>query len=130
MIIKTHEDFLQQFMDERKPLVEAILSAIHEACPDLEKIIKWNAPSYCDNGRDRLTLMLHRKGSVGVILHTGAGPKEDKKAPHLYADDTGLLEWNSNVRATVTFSALADFLAKKTMFQGAVKRWLVETKQL
>ncbi len=117
-------------MDERKPLVEAVLGAIHEACPNLEKIIKWNAPSYRDDGRDRLTLMLHKKCSVGVILHTGARPKEDKKAPPLYADDTGLLEWNSNIRATVTFTSLDDFLVKKSVFQGAVKRWLAETKQL
>jgi hypothetical protein len=39
-----------------------------------------------------MTIMLHKKNMAGPILHTGAKPKEDKKAPHLYDDSTGLLE--------------------------------------
>ena len=126
----THQDFLLKFEDERKPLVEALLQAINEECPNLTKIIKWNAPSFCDNGKDRMTFMLHKKGSVGLILHTGARPKEDKKAPHLYEDPTGLLEWNSNIRATITFDEMSGFLSKRTLFQQALKQWLEETKNL
>ncbi len=126
----THQDFLLRFEDERKPLVEALLQAINEECPYLTKIIKWNAPSFCENGKDRMTLMLHKQGSVGLILHTGARPKEDKKAPHLYEDRTGLLEWNSNIRATITFTDLSGFISKKDLFQQAVKNWLEETKNL
>ena len=83
-----HQSFLTQFDDARKPLVEAMLQAIDEECPDLTKIIKWNAPSFCDDGKDRLTLMLHKKDRVGLILHTGVKPKEDKKAPRLFEDKT------------------------------------------
>ncbi len=97
---------------------------------ELTKIIKWNAPSFCDHGKDRLTLMLHKKDRVGLILHTGAKPKEDKKAPHLYEDRTGLLEWNSNIRATITFVDMTDFLTKRNLFKQAVKHWLDETKNL
>lgn len=125
-----HQEFLLKFEDERKPLVEALLQAINEACPQLTKIIKWNAPSFCDNGKDRLTLMLHKKDSVGLILHTGAKPKEDKKASRLYEDKTGLLEWNSNIRATITFVDLSDFITKRDLFKLAVKDWLDETKNL
>lgn len=126
----THQEFLTQFNDERKPLVEALLQAINEECPNLTKIIKWNAPSFCDNGKDRITIMLHKKDRIGLILHTGAKPKEDKKAPRLYQDDTGLLEWNSNIRATITFVDLTDFLSKRTLLKKAVKRWLEEVKRL
>ncbi|HNT75084.1 MAG TPA: DUF1801 domain-containing protein [Anaerolineae bacterium] len=116
--------------DERKPLVEALLIAILEACPTLTETIKWNAPTFCYNGKDRMTITLHKKDRVGLILHTGAKPKEDKKAPHLYTDDTGLLEWNSNIRATVTFSDLAVFLAKRDLFKKVIERWIEETKDL
>jgi uncharacterized protein YdhG (YjbR/CyaY superfamily) len=125
-----HEAFLAEFGDQRKPLLVAMLAAINEACPELTETIKWNAPTFCHNGRDRMTVMLHKQGSVGLILHTGARPKEDKKAPHLYRDDTGLLAWNSNVRAIITFHDLADFSAQRTVFQQAVQRWLVETASL
>jgi len=77
-----------------------------------------------------MTIMLHKKDRVGLILHTGARPKEDKKAPHLYTDQTGLLEWNSNIRATISFSDLSDFLSKRNIFKQAVTRWVEETKGL
>ncbi|MHB8087090.1 MAG: DUF1801 domain-containing protein [Anaerolineaceae bacterium] len=129
-MIKTHQEFLMQFEDERKPLVKAMLEAIFKACPTLTESIKWNAPNFSDDGKDRMTLMLHKKGTVGLILHTGARPKEDKRAPHLFTDETGLLEWNSNIRATVSFGDHAEFMAKRSLFQAAVKRWVEETKGL
>ncbi len=127
---KTHHEFLSEFTDERKPLVEALLIAIIEACPNLTEIIKWNAPSFCDNGKDRLTIMFHKKNMIGLILHTGVKPKEDKKAPRLYDDVTGLLEWNSNIRATITFISMDDFLAKRDLFKYAVTTWVDKTKDL
>jgi len=127
---ETHQEFITNFDDERKPLVEAMLKAIMEASPTLTETIKWNAPNFCDNDKDRMTIMLHKKDGVGLILHTGTKPKEDKKAPHLYSDDTGLLAWNSNIRATITFSDLNDFLSKRDLFKKAIKRWIEETKGL
>ena len=129
-MIKTHQEFMTNFDDERKPLTEALRKAIIEECPPLTETIKWNSPTFCWNGKDRMTIMLHKKDRVGLILHTGAKPKEDKKAPHLYTDDTELLEWNSNIRATISFSDLADFSSKRNLFKKAVKRWIEETKGL
>jgi hypothetical protein len=125
---KTHQEFMSKLNDERKPLVEAMLNAIIEGCPTLTETIKWNAPTFCDADKDRLTMMLHKKDRVVLILHTGVKVKEDKKAPHLFIDDTELLEWNSNIRATISFSDLADFSGKRNRFVKAVKRWIEETK--
>lgn len=125
----THPEFMANFDDERKQLVEAMLAAITEACPTLSENIKWNAPNFSHNGKDRLTFMLHKKDRVSLILHTGVKPKEDKKAPHLFADDTGLLEWNSNIRATITFFDLNDFLFKRDLFKKAVEQWIEATKE-
>ena len=125
-----HQEFLSEFADDRKPLVEAVLYAVIEECPDLTETIKWNAPTFCDNSKDRMTIMLHKQDRVGLILHTGARPEEDKKAPPLYQDDTGLLEWNSNIRATLTFRDLTDFSSKRNLFKMAVKRWVEATKSL
>lgn len=125
-----HQDFLSKFNDERKSLVAAVLTAILEECPDLSETIKWNAPTFCDEGKDRMTLMLHKKDRVGLILHAGTKLKEDKKGIRLFQDDTGLLEWNSNIRATITFRDLEDFSSKRDLFKRAVKRWVDETKAL
>lgn len=125
-----HREFLAKFNDKRKPLVAALLEAINEQCPNLTETIKWNAPTWCDDGKDRMTVMLHKKDRVGLILHTGAKSQEDKQAPPLYQDDTGLLEWNSNIRATMAFHDLADFSAKRNLFKKSVTRWLEETKNL
>ena len=130
MTVLTHTDFMNQWEDDRKPLLAAMMQTITETFPTLTETIKWNAPNYCDDGKDRLTVMLHKKDRVALILHTGARPKEDKKAPALFADDTGLLEWNSNIRATISFSDLHDFESKRDLFKQALARWLAETKSL
>lgn len=127
---KTHQEFLSEFAYERETLVRALLTAITEEYQHLTEIIKWNAPSFCDNGKDRMTIMLHKKNMVGLILHTGAKRKEDKKAPHLYDDSTGLLEWNSNIRATISFANIDDFLTKRELFKEAVQAWVAKTKDL
>ena len=82
-MIKTHQEFLIYFNDERKPLVEAMLDTIKEVCPKLTEIIKWNAPTFCYDGNDRLTIMLHKKDRVGLILHTGTKPKERQTSTSL-----------------------------------------------
>ena len=129
-MIKTHQEFLTRLDDDRKPLVEAMLSAITEECPILTETIKWNAPNFNYYGKDRLTFMLLKKNRVSLILHTGTKPKEDKKAPHLYSDDTELLDWLSNIRATISFFDLTEFKSKRDLFKKAVKRWIEETKDL
>lgn len=65
-----------------------------------------------------------------MILHAGARPKADKKDPHLFTDETGLLEWNAAIRATMSFVDLAEFMAKRSLLQAAVKRWVEETRGL
>lgn len=126
----SHQAFLSEFDDERKPLLEEMLKAIKEVQPKLSEIIKWNVPSFSDNGKDRLTIMLHKKDRVGLILHTGAKPKEVKKAPPLFEDSTGLLEWNSNIRATISFSSMEDFFSTRNLFKQAIKDWIVQTKDM
>jgi hypothetical protein len=84
----THQEFLAKFNDERKPLLEALLKTIDEECPDLSETIKWNAPTFSDEGKDRLTVMLHKIDRIGLILHTGAKPKEDKKAVKRWIEET------------------------------------------
>ncbi|HSM26185.1 MAG TPA: DUF1801 domain-containing protein [Anaerolineaceae bacterium] len=129
-MLTPHQAFLSEFRDERKSLLEAMLEAIEEECTEMTESIKWSAPTFSYFGKDRMTIMLHKKDRVGLILHTGSKPKEDKKAPHLFEDNTGLLEWNSNIRATIAFTDIDDFMEKKELFIKAVNQWIVKTKDL
>jgi hypothetical protein len=69
---------------------------------------------------------------LAAIVEECPGLSETIKwnAPRLYTDDTSLLEWNSNIRATISFFDLDEFLSKRDLFKKAVKRWVEETKNL
>jgi hypothetical protein len=54
----------------------------------------------------------------------GAIKKEDKSAEPIFIDSTGLLDWNSNIRATMTFEDLADISSKKKDIITVLKKWL------
>lgn len=128
---KLHDEFVSTIDNtERRNLLSAILEAIREACPELTEVIKWNAPSFCYNRKDRLTIMLHKREEVGLIFHTGAKPKEDKKAPPIFEDTIGLLRWNSNIRANVSFSNYDVFMQSKTLFIRTIQEWIEQTKNI
>ncbi len=50
--------------------------------------------------------------------------KEDKKAKPVLADDSSLVEWNSNIRGTITFAGLDDIQAKQVQLTRLVQKWL------
>ena len=74
--------------------------------------------------------MLHKKDEIGLIFHTGAKPKEDKKAPPIYKDTIGLLRWNSNIRANVSFKSYDVFKQSKTLFIRTIQDWIEQTKNM
>ncbi len=120
----TVADFIDDLPDERQRQVTALRTTIMTAHPDLEEHIKWNAPSYRFEGEDRITFNLHNPDAVRLILHCGATKKEDKSATPIIDDDSGMLEWNSNIRATITFTDLADITSKQIVLTSVIMRWL------
>ena len=111
------------------PMKDEILEArrvILAADDRLTEHIKWNAPSYCIGGDDRITFHLHGNGRFRLILHRGAKKKE-VPARRLLEDDTGLLEWAENDRAVITFrqgNMPGDWQDK---LSRAVARWIEAT---
>ena len=53
--------------------VRRLVLAAHEG---LTEHIKWNGPSFCFGGDDRITLGLDRTGAVRVVLHRGAKARD------------------------------------------------------
>lgn len=116
-------DQLMETVDHpQKEAVEYLRAAILRADPKITEQVKWNAPSFCYDGVDRVTFQLKSK-DIQLILHRGAKVKEDSGS-FSFTDDTGLMKWRSGDRAVVTFKDLADVKANETVFVSLLKRWV------
>lgn len=114
-------DELMRGLDHgHKDAVEYLRSAILAADSRITEHVKWNAPSFCYDGVDRVTFQL-KSPDVQLIMHRGAKVAENTV---VFVDDSGLLDWRSGDRAVVTFSDLADVKAHEQAFIEVVKKWI------
>ena len=118
--------FLRDLKHGRKDEVEAVREIILSAHPGITEQIKWNAPSFCIDGDDRITFRLQPNDRVQLIFHRGA-QKRDDAATFSFEDGSGLLEWVARDRALVTFEDLDDVKAKRAAFKDLVRRWMIAT---
>ncbi|MGV3640104.1 MAG: DUF1801 domain-containing protein [Adhaeribacter sp.] len=123
---------VQAFLAELEhPLKQEILEVrqlVLAANPQLTEHIKWNAPSFCLQGEDRITFNLAAKGFFRLVFHGGAKPSVQVGEARLFEDTSGLLEWLAPDRAMVRFSSLEDVQAKQAALQQVVNTWLYEMK--
>lgn len=104
---------------------EALRAIIRELkSPKLEEGIKWNAPSYALGGVHYLTFNFGDKKSVRLIFHCDTARKETKGGPPLIADESGLLVFQSDIRALAAFRSMDEVSAAKKALPGLVKRWV------
>jgi hypothetical protein len=118
--------FLQGLKHGRKDEVEAVREIILSAHPGITERIKWNAPSFCIDGDDRITFRLQPGDRVQLVFHRGA-QKRDDTATFSFQDGAGLLEWVAPDRALVTFRDLDDVKAKRAALKDLVSRWMSAT---
>lgn len=94
--------------------------------PALEESVKWNAPSYAHGGSHCLTFNFGDRKSIRLIFHCDTARKETKGAPPAFEDETGLLAWQSDIRAIAAFRSMEEVAAAKTVLPGRVRRWVSE----
>lgn len=119
--------FLNKLEHPLKSEIEEVRRIILNTNSQLEEHIKWNAPSFCYNGDDRVTFNLRGKDFFLLVFHCGAKVKENKEKAPLFEDATGLLEWLSGERATMKFTGTDDVKAKEKGLVEAVAKWLEAT---
>lgn len=125
---KTVTEFLKDQDEDKRVLVNSLRKIILDSEPLLTENIKWNAPNYVFNGEDRITFnLMNKEGTVKIILHMGANKKEDKKSKPILEDNSSLIEWNSNIRGTLTFTSVRSINAQQEKLATIVKRWLALT---
>lgn len=114
----------------KRQIAEALRQIIRSEVSNLEELVKWNAPSYALDGQDRLTFNFQGASGVRLVFHCGLTRKENRGAPPLFIDETGLLEWVSDIRAIARFAAREDVDARRAELAALIIRWLAETSAL
>jgi hypothetical protein len=122
-------DFMLTVKHPLKTTMVALRELILSANKDITEHIKWNGPSFCFGGDDRITFNLHKNDCVLIIFHRGAKGKEIKGKEPIFKDATGLLEWLSNERAVIKIYSLDEVNEKKTKFTKVVKQWIKKTSE-
>lgn len=122
---KTVEAFLDDLDSEKRQQVNALRDLIIGTETGLEEHIKWNAPSYIFDGEDRVTFnTMNKQGVIKLILHMGATRKENKKGVPIMQDESGLIEWSSDIRGMITITSIDDIESNRSSLKNIIKDWL------
>ena len=117
------EAFLSSLEHPHKEGIVALRRIILFADPTITEGIKWKVPSFRTT-EYFATMHLRAKAGVGVILHFGSKKRDDLSKDGAIADPGKLLEWLANDRAMVTFSGLADVVARELAFCELIRQWI------
>lgn len=120
------------FLDEQNhPLrkeIEKLRSIILSANTSLTENIKWNAPNYCFENEDRITMGTRPTAKqVQLIFHRGA-KKQTQPENKLISNKSKLLVWKENDRAIVTFKSFQDIVNGKAELTEIINEWINATK--
>jgi hypothetical protein len=88
--------------------------------------VKWNAPSLCIGGDDRITFRLQPGHRVDLVLHRGSRTRADADT-FSFDDPSGLVTWSTPDRGVIVFpagAAVADLLPRVLEVASA---WLAAT---
>lgn len=119
------DGYIQDLAHPLEAEIVLIRSIILAANPEISEHIKWNAPSFCFHGEDRITFHLKAKAGIQLVFHRGAKVKDAKD--FVFKDPTGILEWAAKDRALAKFKDVKEVKAKKKALTDVVKRWVKAT---
>lgn len=117
--------FLHELDHPRKAEIERLREILYEADPSLREQLKWNAPSFGPDGKDRITFRLQPGDAVDLIFHRGAEVQDT--TGFSFPDDDQLCTWLAPDRGIISFSSPADIEAKAKSLRSLVKRWIAMT---
>jgi hypothetical protein len=122
---QTVDQFLAQLEHPLKAEIQEVRQIVLGAIPGVTERVKWNAPSFCFNGDDRVTMRLQPGNRLGVIFHRGVKVKDATN--FAFADPTGLMVWQAKDRATVSLKTMEDVNAHRAALAELVARWMEAT---
>lgn len=119
------DDVEQYLRDLEHPLlaeVKRLRAAILAASPDITEHIKWNAPSFCFHGEDRVTFRLQPGNRLQLVFHRGAKVKD--ATGFRFEDPCGLLEWAAPDRGVLTLRDAKEARARCADVVRTVQAWM------
>jgi hypothetical protein len=119
------DSFLKGLDTPLKTEILEVRKMILSANKEITEQIKWNAPSFCIGGDDRITFRLQPK-NIQLIFHRGAKKRSDEKT-FKFTDRSGLVKWITADRGTVTFASMKQIRDRKKEFVELVDRWMAAT---
>lgn len=123
----TVDAFLDKLEHPLKDGILALRKTILGANSKITENIKWNAPSFCYEGDDRITFRIppHGKAEVQLIFHRGAKSKDS--SDFKFVDPSGLVKWAASDRGVVTFQKMTDISAQTPKLVTLIQAWLKAT---
>ncbi|GII01247.1 DUF1801 domain-containing protein [Planobispora takensis] len=115
--------FMVTLQHPLKAGVEQLRKAILASNPEITERVKWNAPSFCHDGVDRVTFLLRRSDRLQLVFHRGAKVRDDS-AEFSFQDPTGLMRWQAPDRGVISFTDLEDVESKQAAVVSLVNRWV------
>lgn len=122
----TVEAWLASQAPEIRSAVQRLRAIVLGAGDGVTEHIKWNGPSFCIDGDDRITVGLAPKGGVRAVLHRGVKAKD--AAGFVFPDEAGLIRWAAPDRGVVAFADEAALAAKAEAFADICRRWFEATR--
>ncbi|MBX3095590.1 MAG: DUF1801 domain-containing protein [Fimbriimonadaceae bacterium] len=118
--------FLSGLKHPLKSEIVALRELIHAARSDITENVKWNAPSFCIDGDDRLTMNFHKKDQVLLVFHRGVKKKDSAFS---FEDASGLMRWAGTDRATLGIHSVDEVNEKRLILTDLVVRWFDATRE-
>lgn len=120
------EDYLATLAPPVRSDVDALRAIVLGAHPGLTEEIKWNAPSFADDGQDRVTLGLDGKGGYRIVLHRGAKPLDT--AGFHFDDEAKLAKWPAPDRGVIVLRDRTVIDARASDLSRLIARWVEATR--
>jgi len=120
-------DFLDGQNHPLRKEIEQLRIYILSVDNNLMENIKWNAPNYCLDSEDRITMKIQPPKNIQLIFHRGA-KKQTQTEDKLIEDNSKLLIWKENDRAIATFKNMTDINNAETDLVEIVNKWIKATK--
>lgn len=121
-------DFLDEQNHPFRKEIEELRDCILSSNKNLTENIKWNAPNYCFENEDRITMRIQPVTTqVQLIFHRGAKKLEQPK-DKLIANNSKILVWKENDRAIITFKNKQDIENGKVELKNIINEWINVTK--
>jgi uncharacterized protein YdhG (YjbR/CyaY superfamily) len=121
------DSFLDNLSHPLKKEILILRQIILQANRKLTEHIKWNAPSFCIDGDDRITMKLFPPKNIQLIFHRGAKVKAQPKE-RLIQDQSGLLKWMANDRAMAEFVSAEQIISQKKALSTLINVWISAAK--